>query len=229
MCVKAGTTGASEKPRCSTSRDGCLQCLRIKHTSTVLVVLQRLQRREVTHLIQLIDVQGIDRQHEVSCRSARRWPIFACPHSLMIVSTRMIGHFRPNVHRFSTLSPGSARTCTITLPSSTSAPDHAKSDAASIISANGNAFKSMAGKPLSGEGVAKLLRLNMPQLDELANQGRLDQQQLTGVRNLLSCCVHSGRIVCAPLVEGACGEIQPQLDPSTSTARFSARGTPKQA
>jgi transcription initiation factor TFIID subunit 12 len=52
---------------------------------------------------------------------------------------------------------------------------------ASIITALGSAFKSQTGEPLSGDKIAQLLLQNMPQLGELAKQGKLNQQQIMQV------------------------------------------------
>lgn len=54
---------------------------------------------------------------------------------------------------------------------------------ASIITALGSAFKSQTGEPLSGDKIAQLLLQNMPQLGELAKQGKLNQQQIMQVRH----------------------------------------------
>ena len=56
--------------------------------------------------------------------------------------------------------------------------------AANIITALGNAFKSQTGDPLSGERIAQLLLQNMGQLGELAKQGKLNQQQIMQVCTL---------------------------------------------
>jgi transcription initiation factor TFIID subunit 12 len=58
-------------------------------------------------------------------------------------------------------------------PASTQAPN-----AASIITALGNAFKSQTGDPMSGERIAQLLIANMGQLGELAKQGKLNHNQI---------------------------------------------------
>ncbi|KII92417.1 hypothetical protein PLICRDRAFT_89019 [Plicaturopsis crispa FD-325 SS-3] len=51
-------------------------------------------------------------------------------------------------------------------------------NAASIITALGNAFKTQTGDPLSGDRIAQLLIANMSQLGELAKQGKLNHQQV---------------------------------------------------
>ena len=61
----------------------------------------------------------------------------------------------------------------------------------------------------------------MAELDTAAKEGRLGQQQLTNVQNLLSCYVHSGLIMRAPLAEGVRGEIQCQSP--APTARLHVR------
>lgn len=54
------------------------------------------------------------------------------------------------------------------------APAHA------IIQALGNAFKK-EGQPSSGEEIAKLLFQNMGQLQQMAKEGKLNQQQIQQV------------------------------------------------
>ena len=54
-------------------------------------------------------------------------------------------------------------------------------NAANIITALGAAFKTQNGDPLPGERIAQLLLPNMPQLSELAKQGKLNQQQIIQV------------------------------------------------
>ena len=53
--------------------------------------------------------------------------------------------------------------------------------AASIITALGNAFKTQTGDPLPGDRIAQLLLQNMGPLGELAKQGKLNQQQIMQV------------------------------------------------
>ncbi|KDQ57396.1 hypothetical protein JAAARDRAFT_78605 [Jaapia argillacea MUCL 33604] len=50
--------------------------------------------------------------------------------------------------------------------------------ATNIVAALGHAFKGQNGEPLAGERIAQLLLQNMPQLGELAKQGKLNQQQI---------------------------------------------------
>jgi transcription initiation factor TFIID subunit 12 len=57
-------------------------------------------------------------------------------------------------------------------------------NAASIITAIGNAFKSQTGDPMSGDRIAQLLLANMGQLGELAKQGKLNQSQILQVKSL---------------------------------------------
>ncbi|EPQ56944.1 hypothetical protein GLOTRDRAFT_73406 [Gloeophyllum trabeum ATCC 11539] len=47
-----------------------------------------------------------------------------------------------------------------------------------IVTALGQAFKTHTGEPLSGDRIAQLLLANMPQLGELAKQGKLNQAQI---------------------------------------------------
>lgn len=54
-------------------------------------------------------------------------------------------------------------------------------NAASIIQALGNAFKSQTGEPMSAEKIAQLLVANIGQLGELAKQGKLNHQQILQV------------------------------------------------
>lgn len=63
-------------------------------------------------------------------------------------------------------------------PSSSSQPNNANNGPVSIIKALGQAFKSQTGDNLSGDKIATLLLQNMPQLSELAKQGKLNQQQI---------------------------------------------------
>ncbi|TFK53723.1 hypothetical protein OE88DRAFT_1626515 [Heliocybe sulcata] len=50
-----------------------------------------------------------------------------------------------------------------------------------IVAALGHAFKSHTGEPLSNDKIAQLLLANMPQLGELAKQGKLNQAQILQV------------------------------------------------
>jgi transcription initiation factor TFIID subunit 12 len=54
-------------------------------------------------------------------------------------------------------------------------------NAASIITALGNAFKSQSGEPMPAEKIAQLLVANMSQLGELTKQGKLNQSQILQV------------------------------------------------
>ncbi|KIP05580.1 hypothetical protein PHLGIDRAFT_146519 [Phlebiopsis gigantea 11061_1 CR5-6] len=54
---------------------------------------------------------------------------------------------------------------------------------ANIITALGSAFKTQTGEPLSGDKIAQLLLQNMPQLGELAKQGKLNQQQIMQLKD----------------------------------------------
>ena len=51
-----------------------------------------------------------------------------------------------------------------------------------VITALGNAFKAQRGDPMSDEQIAQVLLQNMPQLGELARQGKLTQTQMSRVR-----------------------------------------------
>lgn len=55
------------------------------------------------------------------------------------------------------------------------------SNAANIITAIGNAFKTQTGDPVSSDRIAQLLIQNMGQLGELAKQGKLNQHQIMQV------------------------------------------------
>ena len=59
---------------------------------------------------------------------------------------------------------------------------------ANIIAALTSAFKSQTGEPFQNDRIATLLLQNMPQLTELAKQGKLNQNQIMQVR-LLYCCL----------------------------------------
>ncbi|KAF8502138.1 hypothetical protein F5888DRAFT_1669515 [Russula emetica] len=56
---------------------------------------------------------------------------------------------------------------------------------ANIITALGNAFKDPSGAALPNERLAAVMMLiqNMNQLNDLANQGKLNQQQIMQVRS----------------------------------------------
>jgi transcription initiation factor TFIID subunit 12 len=62
-----------------------------------------------------------------------------------------------------------------------SQPQPQPANAASIIQALGNAFKSHTGEPMSPGKIAQLLISNMGQLGELAKQGKLNHQQILQV------------------------------------------------
>ena len=55
------------------------------------------------------------------------------------------------------------------------------SGATSIITALGQAYKSQTGDPIAAERIAQLLIQNMPQLSELAKQGKLNSAQILQV------------------------------------------------
>ena len=61
-------------------------------------------------------------------------------------------------------------------------PEQQPAPSTNIITALGNAFKTQTGDPMSGEQIAQLLIQNMPQLGELARQGKLTQTQISQVR-----------------------------------------------
>ncbi len=54
---------------------------------------------------------------------------------------------------------------------------------ANIITALGNAFKDPSGVALPNERLAAVLNQNMNQLNDLAKQGKLNQQQIMQVRS----------------------------------------------
>ena len=54
---------------------------------------------------------------------------------------------------------------------------------ANIITALGNAFKDPSGAALPNERLAAVLLQNMNQLNDLAKQGKLNQQQIMQVRS----------------------------------------------
>jgi transcription initiation factor TFIID subunit 12 len=54
-------------------------------------------------------------------------------------------------------------------------------NAASIIQALGNAFKSQTGEPMAADKIAQLLVANISQLGQLAKEGKLNQQQILQV------------------------------------------------
>jgi len=53
---------------------------------------------------------------------------------------------------------------------------------ANIITALGNAFKDPSGAALANDRLAAVLLQNMNQLNDLAKQGKLNQQQIMQVR-----------------------------------------------
>lgn len=53
---------------------------------------------------------------------------------------------------------------------------------ANIITALGNAFKDPSGAALANDRLAAVLHQNMNQLNDLAKQGKLNQQQIMQVR-----------------------------------------------
>lgn len=55
-------------------------------------------------------------------------------------------------------------------------------NAHAIITALGNAFKTQGG-PMDNAQIAKLLQTNLPQLGQLAKEGKLNQQQILQVRS----------------------------------------------
>lgn len=68
-----------------------------------------------------------------------------------------------------------------TMASSSNAAANLTNGTANIITALGSAFKTVNGEPLPGDKIAQLLLQNMPQLGELAKQGKLNQQQIMQV------------------------------------------------
>jgi transcription initiation factor TFIID subunit 12 len=52
-----------------------------------------------------------------------------------------------------------------------------------IITALGNAFKDPSGASMSNDRLAAVLLQNMSQLNDLAKQGKLNQQQIMQVRH----------------------------------------------
>ncbi|KZT22601.1 hypothetical protein NEOLEDRAFT_1137849 [Neolentinus lepideus HHB14362 ss-1] len=64
------------------------------------------------------------------------------------------------------------------VPQGATAPGLGGTAANNIVAALGHAFKSHTGEPLSGDKIAQLLLANMPQLGELAKQGKLNQAQI---------------------------------------------------
>ena len=103
---------------------------------------------------------------------------------------------------------------------SLSTPGHVYGDAASLIATLETNFMSLNGTPLCDEGIAYLLFCCMAELEATTKEGRLNQQQLTKVQNLLTCYVHSRLIIGAPLAEGVRGEIQCHSDSFSPTARL---------
>jgi transcription initiation factor TFIID subunit 12 len=65
-------------------------------------------------------------------------------------------------------------------------PTSSQAQAASIITAIGNAFKSKTGDPLPGDQIAQMLLQNMGQLGQLAKEGKLNQQQIQSVSSCYS-------------------------------------------
>ncbi|KZT10768.1 uncharacterized protein LAESUDRAFT_721144 [Laetiporus sulphureus 93-53] len=61
-------------------------------------------------------------------------------------------------------------------PSSTPTPQ--RSNQENIITALNNAYKTQTGDPLSSDRIAQLLIQNMPQLSQLAKEGKLNQAQI---------------------------------------------------
>lgn len=88
----------------------------------------------------------------------------------------------------SCVTPASiSHNCDIEMASSSTNPPPTQSqppNAASIIAALGNAFKSQTGDPMSQDRIAQLLIANMGQLTELARQGKLNQNQILQVFKL---------------------------------------------
>lgn len=63
------------------------------------------------------------------------------------------------------------------------AADGSSANTANIITALGNAFKDPSGASMSNDRLAAVLLQNMNQLNELAKQGKLNQQQIMQVRH----------------------------------------------
>jgi hypothetical protein len=61
------------------------------------------------------------------------------------------------------------------------AADGSSANTANIITALGNAFKDPSGASMSNDRLAAVLLQNMSQLNELAKQGKLNQQQIMQV------------------------------------------------
>ena len=91
----------------------------------------------------------------------------------------------PQVHSLTLLKPApkhySTRITSLFTTMATPTQPAGTANAANIITALGAAFKTQNGDPLPGERIAQLLLQNMPQLSELAKQGKLNQQQIIQV------------------------------------------------
>jgi hypothetical protein len=84
--------------------------------------------------------------------------------------------------RFSTPTPGPG--CAGLVPLSLSMAANSSSvNTANIITALGNAFKDPSGAALPNDRLAAVLIQNMNQLNDLAKQGKLNQQQIMQVRS----------------------------------------------
>jgi transcription initiation factor TFIID subunit 12 len=59
----------------------------------------------------------------------------------------------------------------------------ASANTTNIITALGNAFKDPSGASMSNDRLAAVLLQNMSQLNDLAKQGKLNQQQIMQVRH----------------------------------------------
>ena len=71
------------------------------------------------------------------------------------------------------------------------AANGSSANTANIITALGNAFKDPSGAALPNDRLAAVLIQNMNQLNDLAKQGKLNQQQIMQVRPAIPCSIAS--------------------------------------
>ena len=95
------------------------------------------------------------------------------------------------------------------------AANGSSANTANIITALGNAFKDPSGAALPNDRLAAVLIQNMNQLNDLAKQGKLNQQQIMQVRPAIPCSITSISLIdlfLERLATGLCRQAQARDD-----------------
>jgi hypothetical protein len=98
------------------------------------------------------------------------------------------------------------------------AANGSSANTANIITALGNAFKDPSGASMTNDRLAAVLLQNMSQLNDLAKQGKLNQQQIMQVRqDAMGSCVHIDNL--RILSTTSYGTMQTSTSPRQSSLR----------